>query len=227
MVLADLFLVLVVLFILTVLFWSVRTYKSELKKAREFETMAPANDQLVWVSRYCVQELVQSRISFWFSLSFAVVGFLIVISPIILPFFNSRIVLVPFFTTKIELRTSDALFAGVIVEFVAVCFFALSNRARLLMTDLFGKLQVTQKLDELKDLSDSVDDEKLKRRIQMLLALNCNEVSLDENVLISILQMDEEPAQGTLKASAENTVSTDSPNGTTTPATPVAKPRNA
>jgi hypothetical protein len=227
MVLTDLFLILVVLFILMVLFWSVRTYKSELKKAREFETTAPANDQLVWVNRYCVQQLVQSRINFWFSLSFAVVGFLIVISPIILPFFNSRIVLVPFFTTKIELRTSDALFAGIIVEFVAVCFFALSNRARLLMMDLFGKLQAAQKLDELKALSASVDDEKLKRKIQMLLALNCNEASLDENVLISILQMDEEPVQGMLKASAENTVSPDSPNGTTTPATPVAKPPNA
>ena len=110
---------------------------------------APAGTapQYALLREYHAQGLSQSRISFWFSLVFASLGFAIIAFSIVL------------FTQQSGDTWSGAgkplfaLVAGTIIDAVSALFFVQSNKARQLMTEFFDKLRTDRKLNEVAETS--------------------------------------------------------------------------
>ena len=81
------------------------------------------------LARFYTQVLAQSKVSFWFSLVFASIGFAVIITAAYL-FTGNRISI-----------TAIQVLSGVIVDAVAALFFVQAKRAQQAMTDFFDKLR--------------------------------------------------------------------------------------
>src|SRR5258706_11140655 len=108
--------------------------------------------------QYHSQGLAQSKISFWFSLIFASIGFAIIVIAIL--------------TVQREVsiwdqgRTFITLISGTIIDTVSALFFVQSNKARQLMTDFFDKLRMDRKFEESLRLADQITDTKLQSALK-------------------------------------------------------------
>jgi hypothetical protein len=83
------------------------------------------------VDEYHRQSIAQSRISFWFSLIFASLGFLMIATSVF---------------AYSEKTGYLGVVAGTIIDAVAALFFYQSNRARRLMADFFDRLRGSGKV---------------------------------------------------------------------------------
>jgi TRADD-N domain-containing protein len=134
---------------------------------------------------YHTQGLSQSRVSFWFSLIFASLGFAIIalaVGIFLQSDANSNAGWLdtagkPIFT----------LIAGTVIDAVAALFFVQSNKARQLMTEFFDKLRVDRKLDEALGLMSSIPDPAIASRVKGIVALAFAEVTMDSGVLGTLL----------------------------------------
>lgn len=148
--------------------------------------------QYALLREYHAQGLAQSRISFWFSLTFASIGFAVIAlavgiflqgSPPGSGWLDSAGK--PIFT----------LISGTVIDAVAALFFVQSNKARQLMTEFFDKLRTDRKLDEALKLADAITDPAVSSRLRALLALHFAEVSVELPLFESVVrtQLGEKP----------------------------------
>ncbi len=143
------------------------------------EELTPAERQYRLLSQYHSQGLEQSKISFWFSLIFAALGFLVLITGIFTMDNGVQ------FTE--QGRAFITLLAGTIIDAVAALFFVQSNKARELMTNFFDKLRADRKLEEALSLCQEIQDGNVQGRLQTLLALKFAEVQFNDSLLTSML----------------------------------------
>ena len=105
---------------------------------------------------YHAQGLSQSRVSFWFSLTFASLGFAIIALSVGL--FLQRIDNPSAGWLDTAGKPIFTLVAGTVIDAVSALFFVQSNKARQLMTEFFDKLRVDRKLDEALRLMTEIPD---------------------------------------------------------------------
>ena len=112
------------------------------------------------LTNYYSQILAQSKISFWFSLVFASLGFV-------------AILLAAFLYTDGNQGTTVAQFvAGLIMEAVASLFFVQSRNAQQSMGDFFDKLRKDRLHMESRKLCDAIESQAVKDALKLNLALH-------------------------------------------------------
>jgi hypothetical protein len=127
-------------------------------------TQGPGDKQFSLLSEYHSQGLAQSRISFWFSLVFAGLGFAVIVTALL--------------TMSNDVKLTDqtkpfiSVVSGIITEAVSALFFVQSNKARALMIEFFDKLRADRKLEEALRLANDLPDAIMQSRLRILLALN-------------------------------------------------------
>jgi uncharacterized membrane-anchored protein YhcB (DUF1043 family) len=129
--------------------------------------------------KYHAQGLAQSRASFWFSLAFASLGF-IIIATAVLTIDRSA-------SLGQQSAAVISLISGTIIDAVAGLFFVQSSRAQRVMQEFFDKLRTDRKLEESLKLVDKIADPELQGKLQVLLALNFAEVNSSADVLTAVL----------------------------------------
>jgi hypothetical protein len=144
-----------------------------------------ASQQYALLREYHAQGLSQSRISFWFSLIFASVGFAVIATSVAL-FVQQQ-------NSSGESWLSTAgkpvftLIAGTIIDAVSALFFVQSNKARQLMTEFFDKLRTDRKLDESLKLVDAIPDVQVGSNLKALLAISFADIKIDRTIYESVL----------------------------------------
>ena len=160
------------------------------------------------LNSYYTQVLEQSSISFNVSLLFAALGFFVIVFSI----FQGDI---ERFITSIDSQTALAtkdlqnniignnnswitLVSGVIIEAVAVLFFAQTNEARKTMTEFSEKIRLDtdkrrldSKLVKALELIDKIECENIQSKVKALVVLNFSGLDMkydDQNILKQILE---------------------------------------
>lgn len=111
------------------------------------------------LAKYYAQVLAQSKTSFWFSLIFASIGFMVIVYAV-------------FAYTSSNLGTSVVqLTAGLVIDAVAALFFVQSKDAQKSMGDFFDKLRKDRQQVESRALCDSITDKKAQDALRVQLAL--------------------------------------------------------
>ncbi len=163
------------------------------------------------LEEYHNQGLLQSRISFWFSIVSASMGFLVILYSIYLFIAPDNSIQITASSDVSIVQNSEprtwldeagtpffTLICGVIIDAVAGLFFVQSNKARQLMSEFFDRLRIDRKLDESLKMINSIEDKGIAGRAQALLAINLAEIQIDGPVYQRVItgqykkNMDEE-----------------------------------
>lgn len=144
----------------------------------EVKGLDPAERQYKLLSEYHAQGLAQSKISFWFSLVFASIGFIVIIVTLLT---MDRSIAV----TE-QGKTFVGLIAGTIIEAVSALFFVQSNKARLLMVEFFDRLRTDRKFDESLKIADTISDQEVQSRLKVLLSLDFAGVKSGETIVTQV-----------------------------------------
>lgn len=147
--------------------------------------------QYLLMREYHAQGLAQSKISFWFSLVFASIGFAVIVS--------AAFTLQPGVKITEQGQTLTTLVAGTVIDAVSALFFVQSNKARQLMVAFFDRLRSDRKLDEALRLAQAVDDPTLKNRLQTVLAVHFADVKPTDNFLTELIQLNGSQTQAEQK----------------------------
>lgn len=142
----------------------------------------PEDRQYALLREYHSRGIAQSTQSFWFSLAAASLGFLVILSAVVVIAFQISAE----GSSLSALLPGIQLVSGVIIEAVAALFFVQSNKARALMADFFDKLREDRKLEESLRLVEKMDSGPTKERVQALLALTFSG-SVNDNLAASVL----------------------------------------
>lgn len=126
---------------------------------------------------YHAQGLTQSRVSFWFSIIFACVGFSII-------GFGAIAALNGSITFE---KSIIPIISGGVIDGVSGLFFVQSNRARQLMSEFFDKLRADNKLTEALRLSASIRDEKVSSSLKAYLAMHFAGIDVDVDGFRSVV----------------------------------------
>lgn len=125
------------------------------------------------LANYYAQVLGQAKISFWFSLVFASIGFVI-------------IVLAAFVFQEAEIwATGLKLFAGLIVDGVAALFFVQSKQAQLSMAAFFEKLRSDRQFVEARAMCEEISSPEMRDKLKTVLVLHYS--GLDSSSLVKEL----------------------------------------
>jgi len=163
---------------------------------------AKPTQQYALLQEYHAQGLAQSKISFWFSLIFAAIGFTIIIISVLTYVLASEASAEALSMIDKAGKPIFAVAAGTIIDAVAALFFVQSNKARQLMTDFFDKLRVDRKLDESLNVLSQIEDKTISSRVKALLALNFAEVEVSDDIFQRVVAMGvTTPAQSTIQGS--------------------------
>ena len=120
------------------------------------------------VDEYHRQSIAQSRISFWFSLAFASLGFLIIATSVF---------------TYSDKSGYLGVIAGTIIDAIAALFFYQSNRARQLMAEFFDRLRTDRKLEEALRLCGEIHDDQMRDALRVRLSLHFSGVGTTDDFL--------------------------------------------
>jgi hypothetical protein len=145
------------------------------------DNVSPGGKQFALLSEYHSQGLGQSRISFWFSLIFAGLGFAVIVTALLVMNNNTKL--------TDQAKPLISVVSGMITEAVSALFFVQSNKARALMIEFFDKLRADRKLEEALKLANDLADPVIQSRLQFLLALNFVERKTSDEFLCSILSL--------------------------------------
>lgn len=122
------------------------------------------------LTNYYSQILSQSKVSFWFSLVFASLGFV-------------AIVVAAFFYTSESSGTTIAQFvAGTIMEAVASLFFVQSKNAQKSMGDFFDKLRSDRLHLESRKMCEDIKDSQAQDALKLHLSLHYAGVNNSESI---------------------------------------------
>lgn len=146
---------------------------------------SPADRQYILLREYHNQGLSQSKISFWFSLAFAGLGFTVIVSAILMARNSTSENSGDLWSQNVTTLVSGI--SGIVIEAVSALFFTQSNRARVLMSEFFEKLRVDRKLDDALALTREMKDEDRKSRLQSLIAMSFSGIALDHQTLSHVL----------------------------------------
>lgn len=117
------------------------------------------------LAQYYAQVLAQSKISFWFSLFFASLGFAV-------------IVIAGFKYTSVASGAAVAQFvAGIIMDAVAALFFVQSKNAQAAMGDFFDKLRRDRQQVESRRLCESISSAAARDALRVQLSLHYADVA--------------------------------------------------
>ncbi|EJG01417.1 TRADD-N-associated membrane domain-containing protein [Flavobacterium sp. F52] len=144
--------------------------------------------QFELLKRYHSQGLFQSRISFWFSLIFATLGFAI-IAFAILSTDNSK-------TFWSQSNSIISLISGTIIDSVSALFFVQSNKSRELMANFFDKLRTDRKIEESLKLCDEIPDEYLRSKLKLILSLHFAEITPSDAIISMVFKELQERKDG-------------------------------
>ena len=134
---------------------------------RDFETAQ--------LERYYSQILSQSKISFWFSLIFASLGFAVIIMAAV--FYDP---------SKLGVTVTQAI-AGVVMDAVSSLFFIQSRKAHEAMANFFEKLRRDRLHSESRRLCDEVSDPRLKDALRVQLILHYAEIPESTSIASRLL----------------------------------------
>jgi heme/copper-type cytochrome/quinol oxidase subunit 4 len=123
---------------------------------------------------YHQQSINQSRISFWFSLFFASIGFLIIATSIF---------------TLSDKTGYVGIVAGTIIDVVSALFFYQSNKARQLMSEFFDKLRSDRKLEESLKLCEGIDNDLMRNSLKVTLSLDFAGLSGSDKMATEIIRL--------------------------------------
>jgi hypothetical protein len=112
------------------------------------------------LTNYYSQILGQSKVSFWFSLIFASLGFSIIVVAAFL------------YTDGSGTATAAQFIAGLIMDAISGLFFVQSRNAQKSMGDFFDKLRNDRLHMESRKLCDSVEDKPAQDALRVHLALH-------------------------------------------------------
>jgi hypothetical protein len=140
---------------------------------------APAEKQFALLREYHAQGLAQSKISFWFSLVFASIGFAVIIAAVL--------TIDPAAPVSIAGKTGLSMIAGTIIDAVAALFFVQSNKARQLMVDFFDRLRKDRKLEESLKVASQIKDPLLSSRLAVVMALNLADAMQSDELVSKLL----------------------------------------
>lgn len=134
------------------------------------------------LERYYLQVLLQYKVTFWFSLVFAAVGFgLIAIGAF------------QYFDLGIKSAVSR-LIAGIVGDAVAALFFVQSRWAQRTMRDFSEKLRQDRRLAETRKLCESIESPEQRDALRIRLALQGAEVENAHECASSIWNMPRTPS---------------------------------
>ena len=160
-------------------------HKDGKTKRPSWEKKPPEQKQYLLLKEYHSQGLAQSRISFWFSLIFASLGFAVIVIAILA------------MDRTVEFTKQGATFitltAGTIIDAVSALFFVQSNKARKLMTEFFDKLRADRKFEKSLLLADQIPNEDLQSRLKIMLSLNFADVKSTDGILSSMFNIEQQP----------------------------------
>lgn len=111
------------------------------------------------LSKYYGEVLAQSKVSFWFSLVFAVIGFLVIIISAFM------------YSAKGDSTTFVQMLAGTIIDAVAGLFFVQSRKAQESMADFFDKLRKDRQHTDSKKLCESIENTIARDALKIELSL--------------------------------------------------------
>jgi len=111
------------------------------------------------LAKYYGEVLAQSRLSFWFSLTFAVIGFLVIIYAAFSP------------SAVGQGASWLQVVSGVIIDAVAALFFVQSKRAQSSMAEFFDKLRLDRQHSDSQKMCDSIENTLIKDMLRAQLAL--------------------------------------------------------
>ena len=116
------------------------------------------------LENYYLHVLNQSKISFWFSLLFASIGFIIIIISGFL------------YAENTLASTIISMISGTVIDAVSALFFIQSRRAQQNMNTFFQKLREDNQLIEAKNLCESVESAKARDALRIQLALSLSNI---------------------------------------------------
>ncbi len=132
-----------------------------------FETAQLAN--------YYAQVLAQSKVSFWFSLVFASLGFVVIIAAALL------------YSQERTGSTVATFSAGAIIDAVAALFFVQSKNAQQAMGEFFDKLRKDRQAAESRAMCDNISDSAIQDALRVQLALHYAGIESAPNVAAAVL----------------------------------------
>jgi hypothetical protein len=151
----------------------------ERNRIKNTPTQGPGDKQFAFLSEYHSQGLAQSRISFWFSLIFAGLGFAVIVTALLAMSNGAKL--------ADQTKPFISVISGIITEAVSALFFVQSNKARALMIEFFDKLRADRKLEEALRLANDLPDSIMQSRLRILLALNFVDRKSSDEFLCSVL----------------------------------------
>lgn len=191
-------------------------------KDKRVETAASISASLL--QEYHAQGLSQSRISFWFSIIFASIGFAIIAMSVGLFIQQQATISGGGGWLDAAAKPAFTLVSGVVIEAVSALFFVQSNKTRELMTAFFDKLRSDRKLDESLQLMDGISSNPISSRLRAVVALHFAEVKLDHESIKYLLGNEVQPQTGGRSArrgeSTKFTSDARSPTNSSDPANP-------
>jgi hypothetical protein len=125
---------------------------------------------------YYGQTLAQSKISFWFSLIFASLGFVVIIVAVFL------------YTGASAGATAAQFAAGVIMDSVAALFFVQSRNAQKSMGEFFDKLRRDRQELESRKLCESLESATARDALRIELSLHYAQVENSCEVAKTVIQ---------------------------------------
>ena len=128
------------------------------------------------IALYYSQVLGQSKISFWFSLVFASLGFVVIIVAAFL------------YTSANSGAAIIQLIAGAIIDSVAGLFFVQSRGAQKAMMEFFEKLRLDRQQLESRKLCEEIQDPGIKDALRVNLSLHYAGIEKSHDVSKAIVE---------------------------------------
>jgi hypothetical protein len=136
----------------------------------------------VLTKNYYEHALQQSKIQFWFSIIVASIGFLFIISFVIL------------FIVKNEMLYIINIIPGIIIDTIAFLFLKQSNETKNKAIEYFDRLRNDNQKQESINLVGKIENSKLKDLIYAQIAINTSGVNTtadDFSKIVSLLNNDD------------------------------------
>ncbi len=156
-----------------------KAYKESLQEVTKEQVTSDANQggmdsgipfEVTQLSNYYAQILSQSKVSFWFSLVFASIGFSVIISSAFL------------YSEGGLQATIVQFFSGVVVDAVAALFFVQSKNAQKSMGDFFDKLRRDRLHAESRKICEQIESSEAKDALRVHLSLHYAEVQNSQEI---------------------------------------------
>jgi hypothetical protein len=120
----------------------------------------PIPFEIEQLASYYSVTLGQAKISFWFSLIFASIGFMVIIGAAFL------------YREGDTLGASIKITSGLIIDAVAALFFVQSRRAQEAMGAFFEKLRTDRQFIEARKICEEINSETIKDHLKTILVLH-------------------------------------------------------